>query len=41
MSETTEWESATDYKTWLNKARENKELMKARFNDFQLTDEDI
>ncbi|MHA1769435.1 MAG: thioredoxin family protein [Candidatus Thorarchaeota archaeon] len=41
MSETTQWENAIDYKTWLKNVRENVEIMKARFNDLHLTDDDI
>jgi hypothetical protein len=41
MSETGEWEKAIEHKKWLKNARENVEIMKARFNDFQLTDDDI
>ena len=40
MAETTEWESAVEYKKFLSAARENVELMKARYADLMLTDED-
>ncbi|NHJ14349.1 MAG: hypothetical protein EAX95_11770 [Candidatus Thorarchaeota archaeon] len=40
MAETTEWESAIDYKKFLSTARENVELMKARYADLLLTEED-
>lgn len=41
MSENTEWEKAVTYKQFLTRARENVEMIKARFNDFILNEEDI
>jgi hypothetical protein len=40
MAETTEWESAVEYKKFLGAARENVELMKARYADLLLTEEE-
>ncbi|NHI84286.1 MAG: hypothetical protein EAX81_08305 [Candidatus Thorarchaeota archaeon] len=40
MAETTEWVSAVEYKKFLSTARENVELMKARYTDLMLTEED-
>ena len=40
MAETTEWESAVDYKKFLSTARENVELMKARYADLMLTEDE-
>ncbi|MFW9982737.1 MAG: thioredoxin family protein [Candidatus Thorarchaeota archaeon] len=41
MPENTEWDNAVDYKTFLKSARENVELMKARYNGFQVIEHDI
>ncbi|TFG95256.1 hypothetical protein E4H12_13635 [Candidatus Thorarchaeota archaeon] len=41
MSENTEWEAAITYKNFLKKAREHVEIMKARYNDLQLTETDL
>lgn len=38
MSEITEWEAAVEYNKFLSTARENVELMKARFNDLALSE---
>ena len=40
MSENAEWDNAVDYKNFLKKARENIELMKARYDGFQLIEHD-
>ena len=40
MSENVEWDKAVDFKKFLNGARENVELMKARYQGFQIIDED-
>ncbi|MFW9808291.1 MAG: thioredoxin family protein [Candidatus Thorarchaeota archaeon] len=40
MSENTEWDNAVDYKKFLKSARENVELMKARYDGFQVTEHD-
>jgi len=40
MSENAEWDKAVDFKTFLKSARENVELMKARYNGFQITEDD-
>ena len=41
MTENAEWEKAVDYKSFLKDARENVELMKARYNDLQITEQDL
>jgi hypothetical protein len=41
MSEDTEWNNALDYTKFLKGARENVELMKARYNDLQITENDL
>ncbi|MFW9835569.1 MAG: thioredoxin family protein [Candidatus Thorarchaeota archaeon] len=41
MSENAEWENAIEYKKFLKDARENVELMKARYNDLQITEQDL
>ncbi|MGY5859595.1 MAG: thioredoxin family protein [Candidatus Thorarchaeota archaeon] len=41
MAENAEWETAIDYKTFLKKAREHVEMMKARYNDLQLNEVDL
>lgn len=41
MAENVEWETAIAYKDFLKKAREHVELMKARYNDLQLTEIDL
>ena len=41
MAENAEWDTAITYKNFLKKARENVELMKARYNDLQLTETDL
>ncbi|NHI89376.1 MAG: hypothetical protein EAX87_07630 [Candidatus Thorarchaeota archaeon] len=41
MTENAEWEKAVDYKNFLKGARENVELMKARYNDLQITEQDL
>ncbi len=41
MSEDTEWENATEYKKFLKSARENVEIMKARYKDLQITEQDL
>ncbi|MFQ5832152.1 MAG: thioredoxin family protein [Candidatus Thorarchaeota archaeon] len=38
MCENADWDSAVEYKSFLKKARENVELMKARFNDLMLNE---
>ena len=38
MSEISEWEQAVEYEKFLSTARENVELMKARFDDVALSD---
>lgn len=40
MTEIAEWKDAISYTDFLKKARENVELMKARFSDFILSEED-
>jgi hypothetical protein len=40
MSENAEWDNAVDYKKFLKGARENIELMKARYDGFQLIEHD-
>ncbi len=41
MSENAEWDNAVDYKKFLKNARENVELMKARYDGFQVTENDL
>ena len=41
MSENTEWESANEYTKFLKDARENVEIMKARYKDLQITEQDL
>jgi hypothetical protein len=41
MPDNTEWEEAITYKQFLKRARENVEMIKARFNDFVLNEEDM
>ncbi len=41
MSFSSEWDKAITYDEFLDTARENVELMKARFNDLHITDEEI
>ncbi|MFW9788293.1 MAG: thioredoxin family protein [Candidatus Thorarchaeota archaeon] len=41
MAEDAEWQKAVDYKMFLKSARENVELMKARYNDLQITEGDL
>ena len=41
MAENAEWDTAVSYKNFLKKAREHVELMKARYNDLQLTETDL
>lgn len=41
MSEDSQWNNAMDYKTFLKDARENVEIMKARYNDLQITEQDL
>jgi hypothetical protein len=41
MSEDAEWDNAVDYQTFLKKARENVDLMKARYNGFQVIEHDL
>ena len=41
MSENTEWDNAVDYKKFLKNARENVELMKARYDGFQVIEHDL
>lgn len=41
MAENVEWDLAIKYNKFLTKARENVELMKARYNDLQLTENDL
>ena len=38
MSENAEWDNTVDYKKFLKNARENVELMKARYDGFQVTE---
>ncbi|MGY5874412.1 MAG: thioredoxin family protein [Candidatus Thorarchaeota archaeon] len=40
MSENAEWDSAITYEEFLTKARENVELIKARFNDLLLNEDE-
>jgi hypothetical protein len=41
MAENEEWETAIDYKKFLKGARENIEIMKARYKDLQITEQDL
>ena len=41
MAENAEWESAIEYTKFLKNARENVELMKARYKDLQITEHDL
>ncbi len=41
MAENVEWDSAVEYKKFLKGARENVELMKARYKDLQITEQDL
>ncbi|MFW9975620.1 MAG: thioredoxin family protein [Candidatus Thorarchaeota archaeon] len=41
MTENTEWNNAIEYPKFLKNARENVELMKARYNDLQITEQDL
>ena len=41
MSENIEWENAVEYPKFLKSARENVEIMKARYNDLQITEQDL
>jgi len=41
MAENTEWEKAIEYEKFLKGARENVELMKARYKDLQITEQDL
>ena len=41
MAENAEWDTAITYKKFLTKAREQVEMMKARYNDLQLTEADL
>ncbi|MFW9964623.1 MAG: thioredoxin family protein [Candidatus Sifarchaeia archaeon] len=41
MTENTEWNNAFEYPKFLKNARENVELMKARYNDLQITEQDL
>ena len=41
MSENAEWDNAVDYKKFLKNARENVELMKARYDGFQIIEQDL
>jgi hypothetical protein len=41
MSENVEWETAIDYKKFLKGARENVEIMNARYKDLQITEGDL
>jgi len=41
MAENIEWDTAIKYNKFLTKARENVEMMKARYNDLQLTEKDL
>ena len=41
MSENAEWDNAVDYKKFLKSARENVELMKARYDGFQIIEHDL
>lgn len=41
MAENIEWENAVEYKKFLKGARENIEIMKARYKDIQITEQDL
>ena len=41
MSENAEWENAIEYKKFLKGARENVEIMKARYKDLEITEQDL
>jgi hypothetical protein len=41
MAENEEWDNAIDYKKFLKGARENVEIMKARYKDLQITEQDL
>jgi len=41
MAENEEWENAIDYTKFLQGARENVEIMKARYKDLQITEQDL
>lgn len=41
MAENAEWDTAIAYKNFLKKARENVEMMKARYNDLLLNETDM
>ncbi|MHA2080117.1 MAG: thioredoxin family protein [Candidatus Thorarchaeota archaeon] len=41
MSEDAEWQNAIEYKKFLKGARENVEIMKARYKDLQITEQDL
>ncbi|MFX1559468.1 MAG: thioredoxin family protein [Promethearchaeota archaeon] len=41
MAENAEWEKAVEYKKFLKDARENVEIMKARYNGLQITEQDL
>lgn len=41
MAENAEWDTAIAYKNFLKKARENVEMMKARYNDLLLNETDL
>ncbi|MGD9396280.1 MAG: thioredoxin family protein [Candidatus Thorarchaeota archaeon] len=41
MAENVEWENAVEYKKFLKGARENVEIMKARYKDLQITEQDL
>ena len=41
MPEDAEWENAIEYTKFLKGARENVEIMKARYNDLQITEQDL
>jgi len=41
MSEDAEWENAIEYTKFLKGARENVEIMKARYSDLQITEQDL
>ncbi len=41
MSENAEWDNAMDYTKFMKSARENVELMKARYKGFQVIEQDI
>ncbi|MBN2230378.1 MAG: thioredoxin family protein [Candidatus Thorarchaeota archaeon] len=41
MAENAEWDKAVNFKDFLKKARENVEIMKARYTDLQLNETDL